>query len=90
METLDDDGRAGFLLLLLKRKSLSRNIADITPAIDEPAMRAISVDIIWVCQCSLEEKLCVVSDDLSLNPFVLANSWVGVAALCAPLTSLMI
>jgi hypothetical protein len=43
-----------------------------------------------VCQCSLEEKLCVVSDDLSLNPIVLANSWVGVAALCAPLTSLMI
>ena len=38
----------------------------------------------------LEEKLSVVSDDLSLNPIVLANSWVGVAALCAPLTSLMI
>ena len=43
-----------------------------------------------VCQGLLEEKLSVVSDDLSLNPIVLANSWVGVAALCAPLTSLMI
>jgi hypothetical protein len=48
MEALDDDDdRASFLLLVLMRKSLSRKTADITPAIDEPAMRAISVDIIW-------------------------------------------
>jgi hypothetical protein len=36
-----------------------------------------------------EEKLSVVSDDLTFNPIVLANSRVWVATLCAPLTSLM-
>lgn len=93
MEAMDDedDDRACFLLLLLMRKSLPRNTADITPEIDEPAMRAISVDIIYgICQGLLEEKLYVVSDDLSFNPVVLANSWVRVATLCALLTSLMI
>lgn len=90
MDDDDDDDRACFLLLLLMRKSFSRNTADITPTIDEPAMTAISVDIIWVCQGLLEEKLSVVSDDLSFNPVVLANSRVRIATLCAPLTSLMI
>jgi hypothetical protein len=56
----DEDDRACFLLSLLTRKRLPRNTADITPAIDEPAMTAISVDIIWVCQGLLEEKLSVV------------------------------
>src|SRR5919106_7091251 len=46
MDDDDDDDRACFLLLLLTRKRLPRNTADITPAIDEPAMTAISVDII--------------------------------------------
>jgi hypothetical protein len=47
MEAMEeDDDCAYFLLLPLMRKSLPRNAADITPAIDEPAMKAISVDII--------------------------------------------
>jgi hypothetical protein len=46
MEEEEEDDRACFLLSLLTRKRLPRNTADITPAIDEPAMTAISVDII--------------------------------------------
>jgi hypothetical protein len=69
---------------------LSINAADIAPAIEEPAIMAISVDIYMVCQGPLEEKLSVVSHDLSLNPIILANPCLRVSALCAFFSSLMV
>ena len=90
MSVLDDDGRACFLLLLLMRRSLSINTADIAPANRRASNKAISVDIYMVCQGPLEEKLSVVSHDLSLNPIILANPCLGVAALSASFSSLMV
>jgi hypothetical protein len=86
----DNDEPVCFLLVLLTRRSLSINAADNAPAIEEPAITAISVDIYMVCQGPLEEKLSVVSHDLPLNPIILANPCLRVSTFCAFFSSLMV
>jgi hypothetical protein len=69
------------------------NTADIAPAIDEPAITAAvtSVDIIRISLSVTRRKaFCFVSDDVSLNPVVPADSWIWVATLSTPLASLVI
>jgi hypothetical protein len=62
---------------------LSRNAAEITPATEEPAIRAISTDIVadrLFLRCR-QKRFLLVLDDLPLNPIVLAHSWIRIATL---------